>query len=201
VTLQFLAYVEQIKDRNLEMASEYLLMAAMLIQIKSRLLLPQQAAGVEDVEVDPRAELVRRLLEYEQIKEAAGHLGDMPVLGKDIFEVDVPVQKTVAAVFPSVCPDDLKRAWAEILNRAKLERKHHISREELSVREHMSMILRKLKDSTFVEFNDMFDIAGGVPVVVVHFVAMLELAKETMVEITQAEPFAPIYIRLAAPAE
>lgn len=199
VTLQFMAYVEEIKERNLEMAAEYLVMSAMLIQIKSRMLLPQEKThGIDGEELDPRAELVRKLLEYEQMKEAAGHLGAMPVAGRDIFAVDVPVQKNVANVLPSVCPDDLKRAWAEVLNRAKLERKHHISREELSVREHMSIILRKLKDAKFVEFNEMFDIAGGVPVVVVHFVAMLELAKETLVEITQAEPFAPIYIRMAA---
>jgi len=197
VTLQYLKYVDQIRLHNLELAAEYLLMAAMLIEIKSRMLLPQKKADTEDEADDPRAELVRRLLEYEQIKLAAYDLNAVPLVERDFQRTSVFIDQTVVTVWPEVNLEDLQRAWADVLRRAKLTQRHRISRQELSVREHMSSILRQLQSSRFVEFAELFDTGAGVPVVVVHFVAMLELAKETLIEITQAEPYAPIYVRLA----
>jgi len=197
VTLQYLEYVEQIRRSNLELAAEYLLMAAVLIEIKSRMLLPRRQDDlVEDVG-DPRAELVRRLLEYEQIKTAALALGALPQEGRDFVRPQLFVEQGLAPALPDVDPHDLQRAWVDVLRRAKLTAHHKISRQELSVREHMSVILRRLRAQRFVEFGELFAGQGSVPIVVVHFVAMLELAKETLIEITQAEPFAPIYVRLA----
>lgn len=197
VTKQYLVYVDEIRKRNLELAAEYLLMAAMLIEIKSRMLLPpKKSADGEEVE-DPRAELVRRLLEYEQMKLASTRLNAIPQFGRDFLKANVFIEQSLQPRFPDVAVVDLKEAWAGILQRAKLIQHHKISREELSVREHMSMVLKKLQGRRFVGFEDLFDPASGVPVLVVTFIALLELAKETLVEITQAEAFAPIYVRLA----
>lgn len=197
LTLQYLKYVDQIRLSNLELAAEYLLMAAMLIEIKSRMLLPQRQTELDADMDDPRAELVRRLLEYEQIKLAAYDLNAVPQVGRDFVRTQIFIEQSLVTSWPDVTPVDLQQAWLDVMKRAKLVQHHKISREELSVREHMTAILRRLQSSRFVEFADLFDIAGGVPVVVVNFVALLELAKETLVEITQAEPFAPIYVRLA----
>ena len=197
VTHQYLEYIEQIRKRNLELAADYLLMAAMLIEIKSRMLLPaKKVEGVEEP-VDPRAELVRRLLEYEQIKLAAFQLDTLPQVGRDFVRTQIYVDQTVVTRFPDVNVVDLQSAWSDIVRRAKLTAKHTITREELSVREHMTGILRRLQSAKFVEFHELFDPSRGVPVVVVNFIALLELAKETLIEITQAEAFAPIYVRLA----
>ncbi|WP_323071769.1 segregation and condensation protein A [Mycetohabitans endofungorum] len=197
VTAQYLGYVDQIRATNLELAAEYLLMAAMLIEIKSRMLLPvKQADTGEDVE-DPRAELVRRLLEYEQMKLAAQQLNRLPQHGRDFLRAQVYIEQNLAPRWPDVNVDDLRGAWADVLKRAKLVQHHKITREELSVREHMSQILRKLQHARFMEFTELFDVSRGVPVVVVNFIAMLELSRESLLEITQAEPFAPIYVRLA----
>ncbi len=196
VTLQYLKYVDQIRKHNLELAAEYLLMAAMLIEIKSRMLLPQKKAD-DDEAGDPRAELVRRLLDYEQMKLAAYDLNAIPQLDRDFTRPQLFIEQSNTPAYPDVSAFDLQQAWIDVLKRAKLTAHHHISREELSVREHMSSILRQLQSSRFVEFGDLFHGLHGVPIVVVHFVAMLELAKETLIEITQAEPFAPIYVRLA----
>ncbi len=199
VTVQYLAYIEQIRKSNLELAAEYLLMAAMLIEIKSRMLLPvKKAATGEEVE-DPRAELVRRLVEYERMKLAAAHLDEMPRVGRDFVRAVVTIEQTMSRRLPDVAPVDLQQAWAEVLKRARLYAHHHIAREELSVREHMSIIIRRLQGRQFVEFGDLFDaatLARGVPVVIVHFLALLELAREALIEITQAAPYAPIYVRL-----
>ena len=197
VTVQYLGYVDQIRGTNLELASEYLLMAAMLIEIKSRMLLPVRKADTGEDAEDPRAELVRRLLEYEQIKLAARKLDEIPQLGRDFLRAEVYIEQALAPRFPDVNLDELREAWADVLKRAKLVAHHKISREELSVREHMSLILRKLQGARFVEFADLFDASRGTPVMVVNFIAMLELSRETLIEITQAEPFAPIYVRLA----
>ena len=197
VTLQYLEYVDQIRQRNLELAADYLLMAAMLIEIKSRMLLPSKKSDTGEEAVDPRAELVRRLLEYEQIKIAAMNLDTLPQVGRDFIRTQVHVDQQVVTRFPDVHVVDLQTAWSDILRRAKLTARHTISREELSVREHMTGILRRLQTARFVEFQDLFDPSRGVPVVVVNFIALLELAKETLIEITQAEAFAPIYVRLA----
>jgi len=197
LTLQYLKYVDQIRLSNLELAAEYLLMAAMLIEIKSRMLLPQRQADLDVEADDPRAELVRRLLEYEQIKLAAYDLNAIPQVDRDFVRTQIFIEQSLTPTWPHVEAIDLQQAWMDVMKRAKLTQHHKISREELSVREHMTGILRRLQSTRFVEFADLFDIAGGVPVVVVNFVALLELAKETLIEITQAEPFAPIYVRLA----
>ncbi len=197
VTRQYLAYVDQIRQRNLELAAEYLLMAAMLIEIKSRMLLPPRKTEEGEEPADPRAELVRRLIEYEQIKQAALQLDELPVLGRDFFRVQVHVEPSDVPRWPEVQVIELRDAWADILRRSQLNRHHTITREQLSVREHMSIVLRKLQGRRFVEFEDLFEIEAGPQVVVVTFIAMLELARESLVDITQAEAYAPIYVRLA----
>jgi segregation and condensation protein A len=197
LTRQYLDYVDQLRQRNLELAAEYLLMAAMLIEIKSRMLLPPKKSADGGETEDPRAELVRRLVEYEQMKLAAARLDQLPVMGRDFLRAQVFVEQALAPRFPDVEVLDLRQAWAEILQRAKLHQHHTISREQLSVREHMSIVLRRLQGRRFVEFQDLFDPARGVPVLVVTFVAMLELSREHLIEVTQAEAFAPIYVRLA----
>jgi segregation and condensation protein A len=197
VTRQYLVYVEQIRRHNLELAAEYLLMAAVLIDIKSRMLLPVRKADTgEDVE-DPRAELARRLLEYERIKLGAQKLDLVPREGRDFMRAQVLLDQSAPARLPDVNVVDLREAWADLLRRARLVEHHRISREALSVREYMTRVLRTLQDRRFAEFHEMFDPSRGVPVVVVTFIALLELAKEFLIEITQAEAFAPIYVRLA----
>ena len=197
LTVQYLAYIGQIREKNLELAAEYLLMAALLIEIKSRMLLPLRKADTGDEVEDPRAELVRRLLEYERIKLAAQQLDQLPRLGRDFVRVMVTIEQTMERRFPDVNVIDLRDAWVDVLKRAKLHAHHRIAREELSVREHMSFILRRLQNTRFVEFADLFDPSRGAPVAIVHFLALLELAREALIEITQATPFAPIYVRLA----
>lgn len=197
VTRQYLVYVEEIRNHNLELAAEYLLMAAMLIEIKSRMLLPPKKVAEGQEAEDPRAELVRRLLEYEQMKLAAAKLNAVPQYGRDFLRAQVYIEQSLQPRFPDVQVVDLQEAWADILKRAKLVQHHKISREELSVREHMSIVLRHLQGRQFIEFEKLFDPGLGVPVLVVTFIALLELAKETLIEITQAEAFAPIYVRLA----
>ncbi|MFN0185384.1 MAG: segregation and condensation protein A [Aquabacterium sp.] len=196
VTRQYLDYVEQIRHRNLELAADYLLMAAMLIEIKSRMLLPPRKTDDGAEGPDPRQELVRRLLEYEQMKLAAAQLDARPVLGRDFLRAQVTIEQSLAPRWPEVSPDDLRAAWADIVQRARLNQHHRITREQLSVREHMSFILRRLQGSRFVEFADLFEPRRGVPVLVVTFIALLELSRESLVQLTQAEAFAPIYVRL-----
>jgi segregation and condensation protein A len=197
VTRQYLSYVDEIRSRNLELAAEYLLMAAMLIEIKSRMLLPPKKTAEGEEAEDPRAELVRRLLEYEQMKMASAQLSELPQYGRDFLKAQVYIEQSLQPRFPDVSMDELQSAWRDILKRAQLVQHHKISREELSVREHMSHVLKMLQGRRFIEFEHLFDPSRGVPVMVVTFIAMLELAKETLIEITQAEAFAPIYVRLA----
>ncbi len=197
VTRQYLVYVEEIRGRNLELAAEYLLMAAMLIEIKSRMLLPPKRVAVGQEAEDPRAELVRRLLEYERMKLAAARLNAVPQFGRDFLKAQVLIEQSLQPRFPEVNVVDLQEAWHDILKRAKLVQHHRITRAELSVREHMGMILKRLQGRRFVVFEELFDPAKGTPVLVVTFIALLELAKETLIEITQAEVFAPLYVRLA----
>ncbi|MES2951774.1 MAG: ScpA family protein [Pseudomonadota bacterium] len=197
VTKQYLVYVDQIRKRNLELAAEYLLMAAMLIEIKSRMLLPPKKVAEGQEAEDPRAELVRRLIEYEQMKLAAARLNAIPQFGRDFLKAEITIEQSLVPRFPDVHLVDLQDAWRDILKRAKLVQHHKITREELSVREHMGMVLKRLQGRRFVGFEDLFDPESGAPVLVVTFIALLELAKETLIEITQAEAFAPIYVRLA----
>ena len=194
LTAQYLDYVEMMRARSLELAAEYLLMAAMLIEIKSRMLLPRPTPG--DLEEDPRAELVRRLMEYERMKLAAARLNELPQAGRDFALVQVLFEETVADRMPEVNPEDLRAAWLALLARAAVNRHHRISREQLSVRDHMTRILRRLHDARFVEFLDLFDPAQGLAVLVVTFLALLELARESLIEIAQQEAYAPIYVKL-----
>ena len=197
VTRQYLAYVEQIRSRNLELAAEYLLMAALLIDIKSRMLLPVRKADTGEEVEDPRAELARRLLEYEKIKIGAQQIDSVPQIGRDFLRAQVYVEQAMAAQLPQVNVVDLHAAWTDVLRRARLTQHHRITREELSVREYMTAVLRTLQHRRFAEFQELFDLDKGVPVAVVTFIALLELARETLVEITQAEAYAPVYVRLA----
>ena len=197
LTRQYLAYVDEIRATNLELAAEYLLMAAMLIEIKSRMLLPPKKAAEKPEASDPRAELVRRLLDYEQIKRAAQRLDAMPQRGRDFWVPQVHVERSSGPRLPEVTLHDLQEAWQAVVRRARLTQHHVIRREELSVREHMGIVLRMLQGRSFLEFDELFDTAGGMPVLVVTFIALLELAKDCVLNITQAESFAPIYIRLA----
>ena len=197
VTRQYLAYVDQLREHHLELAAEYLLMAAMLIEIKSRMLLPPRQVAADQEAADPRAELVRRLLEYERIKLGALKIDQLPLVGRDLLAAAVHIEQALEPRLPDVRPVDLRNAWADVLKRARLTQRHHIGREALSVREHMTLVLRRLQGRRFVEFHELFDVTRGVPVLVVTFIAMLELARERLLEITQAEAFAPIYVRLA----
>mgnify|MGYP002628824975 CR=1 FL=1 len=196
LTGQYLEYVELMREKKLELAAEYLLMAAMMIEIKSRMLLPRPS-GAPGLEEDPRAELVRRLLEYEQMKKAALRIGEIPVAGRDYSLANVLFERD-AAIPPDVSPIDLKLAWLTILNRAKLSSHHKITREQLSVRSHMTRILRRLQDAEFVEFTQLFTPQEGLPVLVVTFIAVLELAREMLVQITQDQAYAPIYVKLSS---
>ncbi|WP_245620941.1 segregation and condensation protein A [Comamonas aquatica] len=197
VTQQYLRYVDEIRSRNLELAAEYLLMAAMLIEIKSRMLLPPKKKEGEEEAEDPRAELVRRLLEYEKMKLAAQQISTLPQYGRDFLKAQVHIEQSLQPRFPDVAVGELQAAWRDILKRAKLVQHHRITREELSVREYMSQILKQLQGQRFVEFERIFDPSKGSTVLVVTFIALLELGKETLIEITQAEAYAPIYVRLA----
>jgi segregation and condensation protein A len=197
LTRQYLDYVEKMKtSQRFELAAEYLLMAAMLIEIKSRMLLPRPPAAIAE-EIDPRAALVKRLLEYEQMKLAAAGLDELPQAERDFAVVHVLFEKQTSLQMPDVEPEDLRRAWASILARAKLNKTHLITRDELSVRARMSYLLRKLKPGLHVEFAQLFEEAASVPLVVVTFLAILELARERLITVAQTEPFSPIYVQLA----
>lgn len=197
VTRQYLRYIDEIRVHNLELAGEYLLMAALLIEIKARMLLPIKKVDTGEEVDDPRAELARRLLEYERIKIGARQIDAQPQIGRDFFISNVLIDQPIRARLPEVNPDDLQQVWRDILRRAKLVQHHRITRQALSVREHMTIVLKALKSRRFAEFHELFDSTKGIPVVVVTFVALLELAREALVEITQAEPYAPIYVRLS----
>ncbi|HTS86571.1 MAG TPA: ScpA family protein [Usitatibacter sp.] len=198
LTRQYMEYVEMMRTSQLELAAEYLLMAALMIEIKSRMLLPRPPREDEGEPQDPRAELVRRLLEYERMKKAAYALGEIPVAGRDFSVVEVYIEQALAERLPDVHVADLSEAWRAILARARLTKHHRISREQLSVRAHMSRILRTLTPGNFVEFSELFQPELGVPLLVVSFLALLELARESLVEITQQSAFDPIYVKLKA---
>jgi segregation and condensation protein A len=198
LTRQYMEYVEMMRTTQLELAAEYLLMAALLIEIKSRMLLPKPRRDDEQEPDDPRAELVRRLLEYERMKKAAFSLGEMPVAGRDFSVVEVFIEQTLAERLPDIHVADLSEAWRSILARARMTRHHRITREQLSVRAHMSRIIRALAPGQFVEFSQLFEPERGVPLLVVSFLALLELARESLIEITQQTPFDPIYVKIKA---
>ncbi len=200
LTRQYVEYVEVMRTRRLELAAEYLVMAAVLIEIKSRMLLPRPAAATEEEEADPRAELMRRLLEYEQMKRAAATLDELPRTGRDFSAVQVWVDGALNQRPPQISARDLLDAWAQVLSRARINQHHRITREQLSVREHMTRILRRLREQTFVVFHELFESGITVPVAVVNFIAVLELVKESLVKVSQSEAYAPLYLSLAEAA-
>ncbi|MBU3735350.1 MAG: segregation/condensation protein A [Methylobacterium sp.] len=193
LTRQYMAYVETMRARNLELAADYLLMSAMLIEIKSRMLLPKPAEIAQ--EADPRAELVRRLLEYESIKLAAQRLDALPQVGRELRVAQACFEHIPQQQLPGVSMEDLLAAWQSVLERASHFTHHKVSREELSVREHMSQILRRLKAEPLLEFTALFDLREGIPRLVVCFLAILELAREGLVRLTQQAAFSTIYVQ------
>ena len=195
ITEQYLHYIAQMEAYQFDLAAEYLLMAAMLIEIKSRLLLPRPEE-VEDEEVDPRAELVRRLLAYEQMKLAAQGLDALPRAGRDFAWAYLSLEIAVEAKLPEVYVADLTQAWLGILSRAKHTRSHEVVRETISVRAQMTAILRRLNESGISKFSDLFKPEQGATYVVVNFIALLELAKEGLVRIVQPENYGEIEISL-----
>jgi segregation and condensation protein A len=197
LTAQYLVYVEAMRKSNLELAAEYLLMAAMLLEIKSRILLPRPPKADNGEPEDPRAELVRRLLEYERMKLAASKIDELPHANRDYEWVSVWVTDQVTERLPEVTLHDLQVAWLSLMKQAKIHAHHKVRREELSVREYMIAILRRLRGRGYVVFEDLFDTATGVAGLVVSFLAVLELAREKLVEITQSEALAPIYVKSA----
>lgn len=196
VTAQYMQYVEAMKSTRLELAAEYLLMAAVLIDIKSRMLLPKPPVDLDHEVEDPRAELVRRLLEYEQMKQAALALDAMPQAGRDFSWVTVWFERELEERLPEVSAVDLKQAWVQLLSRVKNHSHHTVKPDELSVREQMSRILGRLQGGGFVEFFDLFELQSGVPLLVVSFIAVLELVKESLIQITQNSAYDPIYVAL-----
>lgn len=195
ITRQYMEYVELMKELRLELAAEYLVMAAMLAEIKSRMLLPRPE-GIEEEE-DPRADLIRRLLEYERYKQAAATLDGMPQVGRDIFPANVPApERPVVQLAPTVELHDLLLALRGVLRRAEMFSHHHIRRELLSVRERMSQILGTLAERRFSVFSDLFTPQEGRMGIVVTFLAILELVRENLVELIQNEPYGHIYVRV-----
>lgn len=195
VTRQYIGYIELMRDMRFELAAEYLLMAAILAEIKSRLLLPRPPA-VESIEDDPRADLVRRLLEYERFKTAAEDIDRLPRLERDTHVVHAEVvDRRIVAVPPKVELRELLLALSDVLKRAELFGQHHVAREPLSVRHKMSELLTRLEDGQFLEFTSLFVLTEGRRGVVVTFLAMLELAKEGLLEIQQEQVLGPIHVR------
>jgi segregation and condensation protein A len=197
LTAQYLVYVEAMRRTNLELAADYLLMAAMLLEIKSRMLLPRPPKADSGEPEDPRAELVRRLMEYERMKLAAARLDALPQAHRDYEWATVWIADKVAQRQPEVSVHDLQVVWLALMKQAKMHQHHRIQREELSVREYMGIILRRLAGRGYVVFEDLFETDAGVAGMVVSFLAVLELARERLVELTQSEALAPIYVKSA----
>lgn len=195
ITHQYMGYVELMQSVRLELAAEYLVMAAMLAEIKSRMLLPR-SQDAEDEEEDPRAELIRRLQEYERYKAAAEDLDELPRVGRDITvpRLDAP-EARARRLLPDVNLEEVLLAMAEVLRRADMFESHQVTREALSTRERMSEVLERLKQGGFVPFVDLFSPSEGRLGVVVTFMAVLELIKESLVELVQNEPFGAIHVR------
>ena len=194
ITRQYMDYVELMRRINLDLAAEYLVMAALLAEIKSRMLLPRHEE-VDDEE-DPRAELVRRLQEYERFKQAATDIGELPRQERDFFPSEVkPTRKEKQHVYPDIELKDIVLAFQDILKRVDLKTSHQIMRESLSVRERMSQVLAKLDGDGFTEFQALFSLKEGRLGVVVSFLAVLELLKSQLIDIIQAEAYAPLYVK------
>lgn len=195
ITAQYMAYIDAMQHERLALAAEYLLMAALLIEIKSRLLLPRPPREDESEPEDPRAELARRLLEYEQMKLAGLALDRLPQAERDFVWLAVLLEQSAEAQLPDVSPVDLRQAWLAILSRAARNQHHQITTDELSVREQMSWILRQVDGRDYVAFEELFESALGVSYLVVNFIAILELVKEGLLVVSQDAPYQPIYVR------
>ncbi|MCP5335739.1 MAG: segregation/condensation protein A [Oceanospirillaceae bacterium] len=196
ITQQYMEYVELMKSVQLELAGEYLVMAAMLAEIKSRILLPRNKTEEDEEEDDPRAELIRRLQEYEQFKTAAENLDEMPRMERDFVLAEVKAPAFEAnRVHPDVDFKELILAFAEVLHRAEMFNQHEVQREKLSTRERMSAVLGRLQHAQFVPFHQLFTVEEGRAGVVVTFLAVLELIKEQLVEMVQNELFGPIHVK------
>jgi segregation and condensation protein A len=199
ITRQYMKYIEVMADMQLELAGEYLLMAAMLAEIKSRMLLPRPAAGDGQEEEDPRAELVRRLQEYERFKKAAEDIDRLTRLERDTLSVGAElVERKVVRILPQVTLQEMLVAFKDVLARAEMFAHHHVARERLSVRQRMSDILSSLRDAAFVDFTQLFRVQEGRMGVTVTFIAILELMKEGLIEIVQAEAYASLHVRTAS---
>lgn len=198
ITKQYVQYIELMHEMQLELAGEYLVMAAMLAEIKSRMLLPRPETEEED-EDDPRAELVRRLQEYERFKQAAQDIADLPRLERDVFvaQADAPERKIVHKL-PDVTLKELLLAFHDVLRRAEMFSNLHMTREPLSVRQRMSEILTRIKAGSFTGFAELFDPEEGRMGVAVTFIALLELLRESVIEVVQADAFAPLHVRAAS---
>lgn len=195
ITAQYMEYIEMMRELRLELAAEYLVMAAMLAEIKSRMLLPRPQEEEEEGE-DPRAELIRRLQEYERFKQAAEELHELPQLGRDVFQVQVEVpDKNIDRKPPDLDLKELLYALRDVLKRADMFSKHQITKEPLSLRERMSRVLETVRPDRFTDFHELFDITEGRDGVVVTFMAILELLKQTLIEMVQTESFGPIHIK------
>ena len=195
ITRQYVEYVEVMKDLQLELAGEYLVMAAMLAEIKSRMLLPRMQSDEED-EADPRAELVRRLQEYERYKQAAEDIDNLPRVRRDVYPVDVETPDLkVVRLPPRVEMKDVLSAFKDVMQRASMYEHHHIQMEPLSVRERMSNVLGLLKSDSFTGFGELFDIEEGRSGVVVTLLAILELVKQSLIELVQTEPYGAIHVK------
>ncbi len=202
ITEQYLSYIAQMNHEQLDLAAEYLLMAAVLIEIKSRLLLPAPEQAEQDDELDPRAELVRRLLAYEQMKLAAQELDNLPRAGREFAWAYLPLEIAAITQLPDVYMIDLTQAWLGILSRAQHTRSHEVVEEAVSVRERMTAVLRQLNDGDGrAVFSDLFDVNAGVGMLVVTFIALLELVKEGLVRLQQDEVFGEISVFVQAHSE
>ena len=199
ITLQYTQYIELMQDLQLELAGEYLLMAATLAEIKSRMLLPRPAGDGDNAELDPRAELVRRLQEYERFKRAAADIDNMPRLERDVWQASAELRdKPAVRTLPQVSLQEMLLAFKEVAVRASMFAHHHVTREPLSVRERMSNILAALEQDSFLDFSALFTIEEGRAGVTVAFIAILELMREGLIDVMQIEPYAPLHVRAAA---
>jgi segregation and condensation protein A len=201
ITRQYMRYIELMQVLQLELAGEYLLMAATLAEVKSRMLLPRMAADAAAEEADPRAELVRRLQEYERFKRAAEGIDRMPRLDRDTWQASADlVDRKVVRLPPQVSLQEMLLAFQDVLSRSDMFAHHHVQREPLSVRQRMTDVLSALTSSAFVDFSRLFTAEEGRRGVTVTFVAILELLREGLIEIAQSEPYAPLHVRLGNPS-
>ena len=196
ITLQYIQYIEMMQEMRFELAAEYLVMAAMLAEIKSRMLLPRVHSDDDEEDIDPRAELIRRLQEYERFKQAAEDINEMPQLGRELHLVKVEVpHKHIDQAPPDVDLREVLLALKDVMHRADMFSSHQVTREPLSLRERMSRVLETLSGDTFIEFTQLFDISEGRPGVVVTFMAVLELIKQQLIELVQADSFETIHVK------